>query len=286
MKVLLTGGKGMLGRTLVRELGGDFEVVPTDLPEADITDAAAIDAVIAGHAPDAVIHCAAMTAVDRCESERELAFLLNERGTANVAAACARHGIRLVAISTDYVFEGDSDRPYAESDRPTGGRTVYGQSKFAGEEAVRSICPNHVIARISWLYGAGGPSFVHAMMNLADGTRPVLKVVADQYGNPTSTVAVAHALRGILSRPNLCGMFHLTCEGEASWAEFAEEIFRLAGRKQAVQPCTTDEFPRPAPRPKNSRLEKMALRLAGLPPMPHWKDALAAFMAAEFPTSI
>ena len=282
MKVLLTGGKGMLGRTLVRELGGDFEVVPTDLPEADITDEDAIDAVIAQASPDAVIHCAAMTAVDKCETERDFAFRLNARGTANVAAACRRHGVRLVAISTDYVFEGDADRPYTEFDRPTGGRTVYGQSKFAGEEAVRSLCPNHVIARISWLYGAGGPSFVHAMMNLADGTRPVLKVVADQHGNPTSTVAVARALGNILKRPNMCGTFHLTCEGEATWAEFAEEIFRLAGRAQKVQPCTTDDFPRPAPRPKNSRLEKMALRIAGLPPMPHWKDALAEFMAAEF----
>jgi len=282
MKVLLTGGKGMLGRTLVRELGGDFEVVPTDLPEADITDEDAIDAVIAQASPDAVIHCAAMTAVDKCETERDFAFRLNARGTANVAAACRRHGVRLVAISTDYVFEGDADRPYTEFDRPTGGRTVYGQSKFAGEEAVRSLCPNHVIARISWLYGADGPSFVHAMMNLADGTRPVLKVVADQHGNPTSTVAVARALGNILKRSNLCGTFHLTCEGEATWAEFAEEIFRLAGREQKVQPCTTDEFPRPAPRPKNSRLEKMALRIAGLPPMPHWKDALAEFMAAEF----
>ena len=280
--VLLTGGKGMLGRTLVRELGGEFEIVPTDLPEADITDENAIDAVIAQASPDAVIHCAAMTAVDKCETERDLAFRLNARGTANVAAACRRHGVRLVAISTDYVFEGDADRPYTEFDRPTGGRTVYGQSKFAGEEAVRSLCPNHVIARISWLYGAGGPSFVHAMMNLADGTRPVLKVVADQHGNPTSTVAVAQALGNILKRPNLCGTFHLTCEGEATWAEFAEEIFRLAGREQKVHPCTTDEFPRPAPRPKNSRLEKMALRLAGLPPMPHWKDALAEFMAVEF----
>ena len=272
----------MLGRTLVRELDGEFEVMPTDLPEADITDENAIDAVFARHAPDAVIHCAAMTAVDTCETERDQAFRLNARGTANVAAACARQGIRLIAISTDYVFGGVADRPYTEFDRPTGGRTVYGQSKFAGEEAVRSLCPNHVIARISWLYGAGGPSFVHAMMKLADGTHPVLKVVADQHGNPTSTVAVAQALRGILRRSNLCGTFHLTCEGEATWAEFAEEIFRLAGRMQAVQPCTTEEFQRPAPRPKNSRLEKMALRLAGLPPMPHWKDALAAFMAAEF----
>ena len=282
MRVLLTGGNGMLGRTLVRELGGEFEVIATDLPEADITDEVSLDVIFGQHAPDAVIHCAAMTAVDRCETERDLAFGLNARGTANVAALCNRRGIRLVAISTDYVFDGDSYRSYNEFDRATGGRTVYGQSKFAGEEAVRTLCPNHVIARISWLYGAGGPSFVHAMMSLADGSRPVLKVVADQLGNPTSAVAVARALREMLKRPNLCGTFHVTCEGEATWAEFAEEIFRLAGKEQKVQPCTTEEFPRPAPRPKNSRLDKMGLRLAGLPPMPDWKDALAEFMAAEF----
>ena len=282
MKVLITGGKGMLGRTLVRELGGEFDVIPTDLPEADITDETAIDSVIAIHTPDAVIHCAAMTAVDRCETERDLAFRLNARGTANVAAACYRYGARLIAISTDYVFDGKAGCPYNEFDRPTGGDTVYGQSKFAGEEAARSLCPNHVICRISWLYGAGGPSFVHAMMKLADGTRPELKVVADQHGNPTSTMAVALALRSILKRPNLCGTFHLTCEGEATWCEFAKEIFRLAGSSQKVVPCATDEFPRPAPRPKNSRLEKMALRLAGLPPMPNWKDALSKFMTTEF----
>ena len=282
MRVLLTGGNGMLGRTLVRELGGEFDVIATDLPEADITDEVSLDVIFGQHAPDAVIHCAAMTAVDRCETERDLAFRLNARGTANVAALCNRRGIRLVAISTDYVFDGDSYRSYNEFDRATGGRTVYGQSKFAGEEAVRTLCPNHVIARISWLYGAGGPSFVHAMMSLADGSRPVLKVVADQLGNPTSAVAVARALREMLKRPNLCGTFHVTCEGEATWAEFAEEIFRLAGKEQKVQPCTTEEFPRPAPRPKNSRLDKMGLRLAGLPPMPDWKDALAEFMAAEF----
>lgn len=281
-KVLVTGGKGMLGRTLAKELGGDFEIIPTDLPEADITDENTIDAVLRQHAPDAVIHCAAMTAVDRCETERDLAFRLNARGSANVAAACNRQGIRLIAISTDYVFDGKADRPYNEFDRPTGGDTVYGQSKFAGEEAVRTHCPDHVICRISWLYGSGGPSFVHAMMKLADGTRPALKVVADQRGNPTSTLAVARALRHILRRPNLRGTFHMTCEGEATWCEFAEEIFRLAGIDQRVVPCTTEEFPRPAPRPKNSRLDKMALRLAGLPPMPNWQDALAEFMASEF----
>ena len=281
MKVMLTGGKGMLGRTLCKVLS-DFEVIPTDLPEADITDAAGFDALLAQVNPDAVIHCAAMTAVDLCESQTELAYKLNAFGTANVAAACYRHNVRLIAISTDYVFEGDSDRPYHEFDRATGGRTVYGQSKFAGEEAVRRHCPDHVIARISWLYGAGGPSFVHTMLKLADGTRPALKVVADQIGNPTSTVAVARMLREILLHKELVGTFHLTCEGEASWAEFAQEIFRLAGKDQQVIPCTTDEYPRPAPRPKNSRLEKMMLRSAGLPMMPDWREALREFMQSEF----
>ncbi len=281
MKVLLTGGKGMLGRTICRVLT-DFEVVPTDLPEADITDENAIDAVVRDNMPDAVVHCAAMTAVDKCEDAVDLAYRLNARGTANVAAACNRNGVRLVAISTDYVFDGDSDRPYNEFDRPTGGKTVYGMSKFAGEELVRALCPNHVVCRISWLYGFGGPSFVHTMLKLADGTRPVLRVVADQRGNPTSALAVARGLRELLRRPKLCGTFHMTCEGEASWAEFAAEIFRLRGISQKIEPCTTEEFPRPAPRPKNSRLEKMMLRISGLPPMPDWKDALAEFMALEF----
>ena len=277
MKVLLTGGKGMLGRTLCAELT-DFEVIPTDLPEADITDAAGFDALLKQIKPDTVIHCAAMTAVDRCETEIDFAYKLNAFGTANVASACHRNGIRLIAISTDYVFEGNSDRPYNEFDTPNGGNTIYGKSKFAGEEAIRRHCPNYVICRISWLYGAGGPSFVHAMINLADGTKPELKVVADQIGNPTSTLAVARQLRNILIRKELVGTFHLTCEGEATWADFAAEIFRLKGIEQKIVPCTTAEFPRPAPRPANSRLDKMMLRLSGLPPMPHWKDALAEFL--------
>ena len=281
MKLLITGGKGMLGRTLQQEFR-ECELVIADLPEADITDPAGFDAFLAQAAPDAVIHCAAMTAVDKCETEIDLAYKLNAFGSANVAAACHRHGVRLIAISTDYVFEGSSDRPYCEFDVPDGGNTVYGRSKFAGEEAIRRHCPDHVICRISWLYGPGGPSFVHAMMKLADGTRPELKVVADQHGNPTSTLAVARQLRNILARRELVGTFHMTCEGEATWAEFAAEIFRLAGKEQRIVPCTTEEFPRPAPRTKNSRLEKMMLRLAGLPPMPDWREALAEFMRLEF----
>ena len=282
MKIMLTGGKGMLGRTLCRELA-EFEVIATDLPEADITDADGFEKLLQTIRPDAVIHCAAMTAVDKCESEIELAYRLNELGTANVAKACNNNSVRLIAISTDYVFDGDSDKPYNELDRATGGNTIYGKSKFAGEEAVRAICKDHIIARISWLYGAGGPSFVHAMMNLADGTRPELKVVADQIGNPTSTTAVARALRNLLQKRELTGTFHLTCEGEASWFDFAREIFRQAKINQKVIPCTTEEFPRPAPRPKNSRLEKMMLKQNNLPPMPHWTDALTEFMQSEFP---
>lgn len=281
MRIVITGGKGMLGRTLQRVLK-DHELIIADIPEWDITDAAGFDANLKAAKADAVIHCAAMTAVDKCETEVDLAYRLNAVGSMNVAAACHRNGVRLIAISTDYVFGGELDRPYNEFDVAGGAHTVYGASKFAGEEMIRRHCPNHVICRISWLYGFGGPSFVHAMMNLADGSRPVLKVVADQHGNPTSTLAVARQLAVILSRPELVGTFHCTCEGEATWAEFAEEIFRLAGKKQAIQPCTTEEFPRPAPRPLNSRLEKRMLRLCGLPSMPDWHEALAEFMGEEF----
>jgi len=280
MRILITGADGMLGRTLRRKLSA-HTLIPADLPDGDITDEAKFDALVAREKPDAVIHCAAMTAVDDCENNRDLAFRVNALGSANVAAACNRHGARLIAISTDYVFDGASPRPYDEFDRATGGATVYGQSKFAGEEMIRRHCPDHVICRISWLYGPGGPSFVHTMLKLADGSRPELKVVDDQRGNPTSTFAVTDALLRILDRPLLVGTFHLTCEGEASWYEFAGEIFRRRGIDQRVTPCTTAEFPRPAPRPANSRLEKQMLRLCALPPMPDWRDALREFLNQE-----
>lgn len=269
----------MLGRTIVQILGDRFEFVVTDYPEADITNLGVLNQWLEKEKPDAVIHCAAFTDVDKCETEIELAYKLNAEGTANVAMACNKHNVRLIAISTDYVFDGKLDRPYREADEANGGDTVYGKSKFAGEEQVRALCPNHCICRISWLYGFGGPSFVHTMIKLTEVTRPVLKVVGDQIGNPTSAIAVAHQLRRILERPELRGTFHMTCEGEASWAEFAQEIFRLAKIHQRVEFCKTEEFPRPAPRPKNSRLEKMNLRLAKLPPMPDWRNSLAEFMS-------
>ena len=283
MKILVTGGKGMLGRTLAKKFAA-HEVVVADLPECDITDMDALADFFAANAPEVVVHCAAMTKVDDCESNRELAFRLNEEGTRNVAVASRSVGARLFAISTDYVFSGEPPRePWAwsETDFPRP-RTVYGASKYAGEQMALMVDPSATVVRIAWLYGAGGPSFVHTMARLGrEGGEP-LKVVDDQRGNPTSALAVSRALREILARPDLRGTIHATCEGEATWADFAREIFRLAGRDCAVEPCTTAEFPRPAPRPRNSRLEKARLREEGLPPMPDWRDALAEFMRDEF----
>ena len=282
MKIVITGGKGMLGRTLQKQFQ-KHDLVIADIPEWDITDAKRFYEQLAAQHADVVIHCASMTAVDRCETEQDLAYRLNAVGSLNVAVACHRCNVRLIAISTDYVFDGTLDRPYHEFDATGRAKTVYGASKFAGEEFIRIHCPNHLICRISWLYGPGGPSFVHAMLDLADGTRPVLKVVDDQHGNPTSTFAVARHLEMFLEHPELCGTFHMTCEGEATWAEFAREIFRLTGKNQAIAPCSTSEFPRPAPRPLNSRLEKRMLRLCNLPPMPEWHEALREFIDIEYP---
>ena len=276
MKIIITGGNGMLGTTLRRRLTGHTLVV-ADLPEHDITDRNGFIDFVVSERPDTVIHCAAMTQVDNCESSPDLAWQLNAIGSRNVAEACAQVGAKCIAISTDYVFSGDLGRPYTELDA-TSPKTVYGKTKLAGEEFVREFAPNHIIARVAWLYGANGPSFVHTMINLARQGKTELKVVADQFGNPTGATAVAQALQTLLERPELVGTFHLTCEGEASWFEFAEAIFELSGIAMKVTPCTTEEFPRPAPRPKDSRLEKLMLREHALPPMPHWRDTLAEFL--------
>lgn len=266
----------MLGRTIARSFA-DLEVLAVDKEEADLTSRSETERLIAELRPTVVVHCAAMTAVDLCETERESAFRVNGLGTENVARAAHRVGARLIAISTDYVFDGTADRPYHEWD-PTGPRTVYGFSKLMGEEAARRECPDHLIARIAWLYGEDGPSFVHTMLKLGAQAGPPLKVVDDQVGNPTSTLAVARHLRRLLDVP-LKGTVHLTCEGETSWYGFARAIFDARKLSRGLEPCTTAEFPRPAPRPPNSRLEKRALRLMGLPPMPSWQDALTEFLS-------
>ena len=286
MKILITGGKGMLGRTLRQRLAG-HELHVADLPEWDVTNGEDFARRLCGVAPDAVIHCAAMTKVDDCEAKRDLAFRLNETGSRNVALACKACGARLIAISTDYVFSGDPpSEPWAwsETDAPNP-HTVYGESKLAGERQVLALCPgSSVVMRIAWLYGAGGPSFVHTMAKLgAQKDGAPLKVVDDQRGNPTSAVAVAEAVKFVLSRPEATGVVHATCEGEATWYELALELKRLLGDRfpREIVPCTTAEFPRPAPRPRNSALDKGVLRAMGFR-MPGWRVALAGFVADEF----
>ena len=282
MKILITGGKGMLGRTLQRELKGD-EIVVADLPEWDITDDAGFVAKVGEVKPDLIIHCAAMTKVDDCEQKRDLAFKLNEEGSRNVALAAKVCGARLFAISTDYVFSGEPPKePWAWSEmdipRP---RTVYGASKFAGEQMIQMILPEAVIIRIAWLYGSGGPSFVHTMVKLGAQEGAPLKVVNDQRGNPTSTKAVADVIRFLMTKPDVSGIVHGTCEDQCTWYDLTVELFRLLGLKREVVPCTTEEFPRPAPSPHNSALKKSVLNLLGYR-TPNWKVALAEFVKSEF----
>jgi len=265
----------MLGRTLQRQLK-DHNLFVADLPEVDISHAVGVDQAVAAFRPDVIIHAAAMTQVDACETDSDKAFRVNALGSANVARAASRHGARLIALSTDYVFDGALDRPYHEFDLPAP-KTVYGASKWAGEEAVRHHCPDHTILRIAWLYGEDGPSFVHTMLKLGRQEGLPVKVVSDQLGNPTSTDAVAGLIVFLLDHP-VPGVVHGSCEGEASWYDFAKQVFSCVGMHREVLPCTTAEFPRPAPRPANSRLEKRVLRLSGFPPMPHWKKALESYL--------
>ena len=289
MKILITGGKGMLGRTLQRELAG-HEIVVADLPEWDITDDAGFVAKANDERPDLIIHCAAMTKVDDCEAKRDLAFKLNEEGSRNVALAAKTCGARLMAISTDYVFSGEPPRePWAwsETDLPRP-RTVYGASKFAGEQMIQMILPEAVIIRIAWLYGAGGPSFVHTMAKLGAQDGAPLKVVNDQRGNPTSTKTVADVIKFLMTKPDVSGIVHGTCEDQCTWYELACELKRLlnlqssiANFQREIVPCTTEEFPRPAPRPHNSALKKSVLNLLGYR-TPNWKVALADFVRTEF----
>ena len=280
MKILITGGKGMLGRTLQRKFAA-HELFVADLPEVDILKRDELVATFGAFAPDVVIHCAAMTKVDACEERDELAFRLNGMGSANVAYACKLCGARLIASSTDYVFSGHREEgAWKESDMPVP-LTVYGRSKLAGERCVQDILPSAVVLRIAWLYGAGGPSFVHTMAKLGAQEGAPLKVVNDQRGNPTSTKTVADVIKFLMTKSDVSGIVHGTCEDQCSWYDLTVELFRLLGLKREVVPCTTEEFPRPAPRPHNSALKKSVLNLLGYR-TPKWQDALTEFVKTEF----
>ena len=282
MKILITGGKGMLGRTLQRELA-EHELVAADLPEWDVTQDTAFAGKVGAERPDVVVHCAAMTKVDVCETNRDLAFKLNEEGARNVALAAKICGARLIAISTGYVFSGEPPKePWAwsETDIPRP-QTVYGASKFAGEQMIQMLCPDALILRTAWLYGAGGPSFVHTMAALGAQAGAPLKVVNDQRGNPTSAETVADVIRFLRTKPDGSGIAHGTREDSGTRYDLAVELFRLLGLKREVVPCAMAEFPRPAPRPRNSALKKSVLSLLGYR-TPNWKTALAEFVKSEF----
>lgn len=277
MRIAITGSEGMLGRTLQKTLSS-HELFPLSKQRCDITNPKVVHSVLSDLRPDVVIHCAAMTKVDKCEVEQHKAWLVNTFGTSNIASASNRIGARLVTISTDYVFDGNLDRPYHEFDVPEGKSCLYGMTKRVAEDVVRTHCPNHVILRTAWLYGERGPSFVHTMLKLAEPEDLPIKVVNDQLGNPTSTLVLSNIVKSLLDYPEIVGTIHASCEGEASWYDFAKEIFCILKLKKRVQPCSSSEYPTLAKRPKNSRLEKMILHELGIIEIPDWRDALRTFL--------
>ena len=284
MRIAVTGKLGQVALSLAERAGPDARVILLGRPEMDLAEPASIAATIAAARPDVVVNAAAYTAVDKAETERDLAFAVNGAGAGAVAAA-AKLAVPLIHLSTDYVFDGSKAAPYTEAD-PTAPLGVYGASKLAGEQAVLAAHPGAVICRTAWVYSPFGANFVKTMLRLAD-TRDELGVVADQIGNPTSAQDIADcvlALAGKLADQQAApGIFHMTGSGEASWADLAEAIFAASaahgGPSAKVRRITTADYPTPAPRPANSRLDCSKLaRTYGLS-LPDWRPSLAAVVA-------
>ncbi|MFZ5447354.1 MAG: dTDP-4-dehydrorhamnose reductase [Thermodesulfobacteriota bacterium] len=281
-KLLITGAAGQLGQALIKCAGGEgWEVVATDVLELDITDPQAVWRELSRQRPEVVINAAAATQVDALESDPDKALKVNSFGPRNLAVACRRLGLKLIHISTDYVFDGAKPDPYVEWD-PTGPLSVYGRSKLLGEEWVRQQSPDHFIVRTAWLYGVAGPNFVTAILAQGRklGTAGELKVVKDQRGTPTSALALAPQLMA-LARTEAFGTYHATCQGETTWYGFACLILQTAGIEVGISPCSTADFPRPAPRPANSVLDNRLLKVAGLDCMPSWEAAFQEFWEAN-----
>jgi dTDP-4-dehydrorhamnose reductase len=288
VRLLVTGARGMLGHDVVRagERAG-HELVPVDLPELDITDVSAVGALVARLQGEpgslhGIVNCAAWTDVDGAETRREQAHAVNFEGTSVLAGVALQGDIPLLHLSTDYVFDGvaplDRDgrpRPYRESD-PTGPRSVYGATKLEGEGVVLGVSAKNTVVRTAWLYGLDGSNFVDTMLRLA-GERESVQVVTDQVGSPTWSGHLAPALVGLLER-RVTGLVHLTGGGDVSWNGFAQEIFRQAEIDCRVEPTTSDQFVRPAPRPSWSALESERDDVLPLPP---WQDGLSGYLAAR-----
>jgi dTDP-4-dehydrorhamnose reductase len=275
---MVTGAAGMLGRRVVEEAHArGHDVVASERADLDVTDAQAVFDRVAEAQPDVVVHCAAFTDVDGAEAAEGQATLVNGEATGHVVAAAGRHGAFPVVVSTDYVFSGDADRPYVESDEPAP-RTAYGRSKLAGERAAAQVGTPHAIVRTAWLYGAGGRNFVDTMLGLAE-RRDEVEVVADQVGCPTWTGHLAPALLDVAERRTE-GIHHLAGAGHCSWCELAAEVFARPGVACRAVPVPSERVPRPAPRPRWSVLGSERPDAIALP---GWRDGLAAYLAERVP---
>ena len=277
MKILVTGAKGQLGTDLMNELAKrGLTGIGVDVDEMDITDAAACRRVISQSGADAVIHCAAYTAVDAAEDQVELCRKINGEGTRNVAQACHDADVKMMYISTDYVFDGEGTRPW-EPDDERAPLNVYGQTKYEGELAVEELIEKYFTVRIAWVFGVGGKNFIKTMLRLGK-ERGAVSVVDDQVGSPTYTYDLARLLVDMVQTDHY-GRYHATNEGLCSWYEFANEIFHQAGMDDVkVTPVSSSEFPAKAKRPANSRMSKEKLSENGFERLPSWQDALGRFL--------
>ena len=276
MKILVTGYNGQLGYDVVKELNSrSVECRGVDREDFDITDRDETVGYICDYAPDAVIHCAAYTAVDRAEDDEENCRKVNADGTENIAVACEKLRAKMLYVSTDYVYGGDGEAPF-ETDSPTNPKNVYGVTKLEGEKAVMKYIDKFFIVRTSWVFGINGSNFVKTMLRLGD-EKENLNVVCDQVGSPTYTPDLARLICDLIVTEKY-GIYHGTNENFCSWAEFAAEIMKLGGKKTVINPVPSSEYPTKAERPHNSRLSKKCLDEAGIKRLPTWQDALKRFL--------
>lgn len=274
-KIMVTGCNGQLGRQIQKEYENDEAMlICTDIDDLDISDHARVMEFVRDLQPDVIMNCAAYTAVDACEQAWDLAYRINAIGPRNLAIAARAVGAKLMHISTDYVFEGNASQPYTEFDavHPV---SAYGKTKLEGERFVQQFADRYFILRTAWLYG-DGKNFARTMLALSEHHDEV-RVVDDQYGSPTSTVELAKVMH-LLELTDNYGLFHATCEGSCSWADFAEEVFRLAGKPTRVTRVTTEEYGSSTKRPAYSVLDNYMLRLTTDYRMADWKDALRAYL--------
>ena len=275
-KIMITGCNGQLGREMNRFYAGntEIELINTDVDELDITNVDAVMKFAKEVQPYAIVNCAAYTAVDACETNQDVAFKVNAIGPRNLAIAARETGAKILHVSTDYVFDGTKETPYYESD-PICPQSVYGSTKAEAEKMVQQMADRFYILRTAWLYG-DGKNFAKTMLRLAE-TNDVVKVVGDQFGTPTSAYELTKSIDSLLFTDNY-GLFHATCEGSCNWAEFAQEIFRLAGKNTKVQAITTAEYGAPANRPAHSVLENYMFKMTNGYMFADWHDAIEKYL--------